>query len=90
MLLRDFLINDDLTVLTNSSSIGVLLPLMIAMFWIGFYPKPFTAYSEVQVVKLLEQSQIKKQKTVQEFSSATSEWAKKFYNVTSDELSSLN
>ena len=26
MLLRDFLINDDLTVLTNSSSIGVLLP----------------------------------------------------------------
>jgi len=74
----------------NIREIGVLLPLMIVMFWIGFYPKPFTAYSEVQVNKLLEQSQIKKQKTVQEFSAATSEWAKKFYNVTSDELSSIN
>ena len=73
----------------NAREIGLLVPLMVFMFWIGFYPSAFTKYSEKQVEVLLEKSEMKKDKALEVHSSNASDWAKKFYDIT-DKLSSLN
>lgn len=81
-------VNKKLTDL-NMREIGLLIPLMIAMFWIGFYPSPFTGYSEVQVDKLLKESVMKKEKTAELYEAKSSDWAKQLYGLNSTELSSL-
>lgn len=66
----------------NAREIGLLVPLMVVMFWIGFYPSAFTKYSEKQVQVLLDQSIVKKNKTLEVHASNASDWAKKFYDIT--------
>ncbi|TNE68402.1 NADH-quinone oxidoreductase subunit M [bacterium] len=65
----------------NAREIGLLVPLMLAMFWIGFYPSAFTKYSEKQVNVLLQESIIKKEKTVQVFSAQSTDWVKNVYEL---------
>lgn len=48
----------------NAREIGLLVPLMIFMIWIGVRPIDFMKYSEVQIEKLLEQSRAKGTMTV--------------------------
>jgi NADH-quinone oxidoreductase subunit M len=72
----------------NAREIGLLVPLVIFMVWIGIRPTDFTQYSEVQVQELLESSN-EKRLAIQQ--SAESEelpqWASNLYDVT-DELAS--
>src|SRR6056297_2735749 len=44
----------------NAREIGLLVPLVIFMVWIGIRPTDFTQYSEVQVQELLESSNEKR------------------------------
>ncbi|MGB2990642.1 MAG: Fe-S-binding domain-containing protein, partial [Candidatus Zixiibacteriota bacterium] len=37
----------------------VLIPLIIAIFWIGIYPKPFFSRMEPSVKSLIENAQVK-------------------------------
>ncbi len=41
----------------NMREIATLLPLMVLVFWIGFYPKPFLGFMEVSVEHLVTQMQ---------------------------------
>ena len=72
----------------NAREIGLLVPLIIFMVWIGIKPVDFTQYSEAQVQELLQSSNEKRMAIKQ---SATSkelpEWASTLYDVT-DELAS--
>lgn len=67
----------------NGREIGLLVPLVIFMFWIGIRPVDFMQYSEVQISELLETS---KNKSVAIRQSAATEdlpeWAGRFYDVT--------
>ncbi|SHF40172.1 NADH dehydrogenase subunit M [Fodinibius roseus] len=70
----------------NAREIGILVPLVILMFWIGIRPVDFTQYSEAQVNNLLQASEekrmaIKQSATIGELP----EWTSAFYDVT-DEL----
>ncbi|MGD8426612.1 MAG: NADH-quinone oxidoreductase subunit M [Balneolaceae bacterium] len=72
----------------NIREIGLLIPLVIFMVWIGIRPVDFTQYSEVQVQELLQSSN-KKRMAVRKAAS-TAElpgWASSLYDVT-DELAS--
>ncbi len=72
----------------NAREIGILVPLVVLMFWIGIRPTVFMQYSEQQVTELLETSQ---QKSMVIKRSASSnelpEWASELYDVT-DKLAS--
>ncbi len=72
----------------NAREIGLLVPLVIFMVWIGIRPTDFTQYSEVHVQELLESSN-EKRLAIQQ--SANSEelpqWASNLYDVT-DQLAS--
>lgn len=67
----------------NAREIGILVPLVVLMVWIGIRPVDFTKYSEAQVNELIEQSQ-EKRIAVQQ--SAHPEelpgWASTLYDVT--------
>lgn len=69
----------------NAREIGLLVPLVIFMFWIGIRPVDFMQYSEVQINELLESS---KEKSIAVKQSASTEelpeWAGRFYDVTSE------
>lgn len=67
----------------NGREIGLLVPLVIFMVWIGIRPVDFTQYSEVQIQELLESSE---QKRIAVKQQAEAEdlpaWAGKIYDVT--------
>jgi NADH-quinone oxidoreductase subunit M len=67
----------------NAREIGLLVPVMVFIVWIGVYPSYFTGFSEVQVEKILDQS-INKATAVRELSQHTDlpKWAGKLYDVT--------
>lgn len=72
----------------NAREIGILVPLIILMFWIGVRPVDFTQYSEAQVNELLQASQEKRMAVKQSVTmKELPEWASAFYDVT-DELAS--
>jgi NADH-quinone oxidoreductase subunit M len=72
----------------NAREIGLLVPLVIFMIWIGIRPVDFTQYSEAQVQELLQSSNEKRTAIRQSASEQElPEWASKFYDVT-DELAS--
>lgn len=67
----------------NAREIGLLVPLVIMMFWIGIRPVAFTKYSENMVTELLKSSKeksmaIKENENINELP----EWASDFYDVT--------
>jgi len=74
----------------NAREIGLLVPLVIFMVWIGIRPVDFTKYSEVQMEELLESSK-EKSVAIRQNASAEElpEWAGNLYDVTS-ELASKN
>lgn len=67
----------------NAREIGILVPLVVLMFWIGIRPVDFMQYSEQQVNQIIESSQQKsvaiRQAAEQE---ELPEWASEFYDVT--------
>ena len=67
----------------NAREIGLLVPLVIFMFWIGIRPVDFTQYSEVQINELLQSS---KEKSMAIEQSAQDEklpgWASTLYDIT--------
>ena len=69
----------------NVREVGLLVPLVIFMVWIGIRPVDFLQYSEVQINELLETS---KEKSVAVHQQAATEelpeWASSFYDVTSE------
>lgn len=74
----------------NAREIGLLVPLMIFMFWIGVHPVDFTKYSENQVTELIISS---KEKSVAVLEAARNEelpdWAASFYNLYDEQESEL-
>lgn len=75
----------------NAREIGLLVPLVIMMVWIGIRPVDFTQYSEQQVDHLIETSMDKSmaiQKNTTE--SELPGWANEFYDVTSELASKSN
>lgn len=67
----------------NAREIGILVPLIILMFWIGIRPVAFTQYSEQMVQKLLTSSKqkriaIKRSEKAQDLP----QWASELYDVT--------
>ncbi len=66
----------------NAREIGLLVPLVIFMFWIGIHPVNFTKYSENQVTELIITSK-EKSLAVLETSKTEElpEWANSFYGV---------
>ncbi|MEX0720404.1 MAG: NADH-quinone oxidoreductase subunit M [Balneolaceae bacterium] len=70
----------------NGREIGLLVPLVIFMFWIGVHPVNFTKYSEVQVDNLINSSKEKSMAVLE--TSRTEElpnWTAKFYDVDKSE-----
>lgn len=72
----------------NAREIGLLVPLVIFMIWIGVRPVDFTQYSEAQVQELLHTSNQKRMAVKRSASpSELPGWASSLYDVT-DELAS--
>lgn len=72
----------------NAREIGLLVPLVIFMVWIGIRPVDFTQYSEAQVQELLEEANEKRMAIKQSANTQNlPEWASTLYDVT-DELAS--
>lgn len=69
----------------NAREIGLLIPVMLFIVWIGIRPTHFTQYSEHQVNVLLEQADQKREMVMQK--SLTDEnlpgWAASFYELDS-------
>ncbi|HEX6981199.1 MAG TPA: NADH-quinone oxidoreductase subunit M [Balneolaceae bacterium] len=69
----------------NAREIGILIPLIILMFWIGIRPTTFMRYSEVQINELLESSREKRMAVKQSaVSRELPEWTSTFYDVTNE------
>lgn len=70
----------------NAREIGLLVPLMIFMFWIGIHPVNFTKYSETQVTELIIAS---KEKSMAVLEQARAEelpdWTAAFYGLDEDQ-----
>ena len=70
----------------NAREIGLLVPLMIFMFWIGIHPVNFTKYSENQVTELIIAS---KEKSMAVLEQAKTEelpdWTAEFYGLNKDQ-----
>lgn len=72
----------------NFREIGLLVPLVIFMIWIGIRPVDFTQYSEQQVQELLQSSEEKRTAIKQSaHNQELPQWASTLYDVT-DELAS--
>jgi len=69
----------------NFREVGLLIPLIIFMVWIGIRPTDFTQYSEKQVTQLLESSN-RKSAAVKRSAEAHTlpNWAASLYDVTSE------
>ncbi len=66
----------------NAREIGILVPLVILMFWIGIRPVAFTQYSEQMVDRLLESSREKRIAIKRsEQASELPVWASEFYDL---------
>lgn len=66
----------------NAREIGLLIPLVVLMFWIGIHPSTFTRYSEVEVGKLLNQSKSKAVAIREESrTQKLPDWTSRFYHV---------
>ncbi|MFN1834395.1 NuoM family protein [Balneola sp. MJW-20] len=73
--------NENLTDL-NAREIGLLLPLMLFMFWIGIHPVDFTKYSENQVTELIISSKEKSMAVMEDAKGENlPEWTAKLYGV---------
>ncbi len=74
----------------NFREIGLLVPLIIFMFWIGIRPTDFMKYSETQIDEMLQASE---QKSVAIRQAASSkelpEWATTLYDVTPELASEM-
>ncbi len=67
----------------NAREIGILVPLVILMFWIGVRPVAFTQYSEQMVDELLVSSEEKRIAIKQnEQAEPLPQWAMEFYDIT--------
>jgi len=67
----------------NAREIGLLVPVMVFIVWIGIYPSYFTGFSEVQVETILDQSKDKAQAILQQsHQTDLPKWAGKLYDVT--------
>jgi NADH-quinone oxidoreductase subunit M len=72
----------------NAREIGLLVPLVVFMIWIGIRPVDFTQYSEAQVQELLESSNEKRAAVLRAADEdELPEWTSNLYDVT-DELAS--
>lgn len=79
--------NESLTDL-NAREIGLLVPLVIFMFWIGIHPVDFTRYSEAQVTELITASQDKSMAILEESRNEDiPEWTTRFYGLDEQEES---
>ncbi len=66
----------------NAREIGLLVPLVIFMVWIGVRPVDFMQYSEVQIDRLLEQGRAKSMQAVEAASAADlPQWTLDLYGV---------
>jgi NADH-quinone oxidoreductase subunit M len=69
----------------NAREIGLLVPVMIFIVWIGIRPTHFTQFSEHQVSVLLTESEEKRNAVLQASNPADLPgWASKFYDITPD------
>jgi NADH-quinone oxidoreductase subunit M len=66
----------------NAREIGLLIPLMIFMIWIGVRPIDFMKYSEKQIDALLEQSQAKSTMVLSSTNiEQMPDWTVRFYDL---------
>lgn len=65
----------------NPREIGLLLPLMLLMFWIGVYPTAFTKYSEQQVDSMIQQIEEKRMSVLYSDLSKMPDWIKSVYDL---------
>lgn len=76
--------NEDLVDL-NAREVGLLIPLVVFIIWIGIRPVDFTQYSEAQINQLLENSRAKSVAIRQDaVKQDLPEWASTLYDVTPD------
>jgi len=69
----------------NAREIGLLIPVVLFMVWIGVRPVDFTRYSEVQVEQLLNTSSQKSEAILQESNKKELPgWASELYDVTNE------
>ncbi|MDX1619100.1 MAG: Fe-S-binding domain-containing protein, partial [Balneolaceae bacterium] len=69
----------------NFREIGLMVPLILFMVWIGVRPVDFLQYSEQQITEILETSRETSVAVRQRSAAADSElpeWASEFYDVT--------
>ncbi|MBD3616261.1 MAG: NADH-quinone oxidoreductase subunit M [Gracilimonas sp.] len=66
----------------NGREIGLLIPMVIFMFWIGIHPVDFTKYSEAQVTELIEASETKSVAVLEQSKMEDlPNWTARFYEV---------
>ncbi|MFO8028334.1 MAG: NADH-quinone oxidoreductase subunit M [Cyclonatronaceae bacterium] len=74
----------------NGREIGLLVPIMVFIVWIGIRPADFTRYSEAQVTWLLEDTQTRADVIAENAHHADlPSWALKLYDVTPQLASTL-
>lgn len=83
--------NKNLTDL-NAREIGLLVPLVIFMIWIGIRPVDFMQYSEVQISEILLNSRQKSRSVerVELQNEQLPQWAAEFYDITPELAKELN
>src|SRR5690554_4112210 len=70
----------------NAREIGLMVPLVILMFWIGIHPVDFTKYSEVQVKELIQNTEEKSTAVLLDASrNDLPEWTAKLYGIDKNE-----
>jgi NADH-quinone oxidoreductase subunit M len=66
----------------DAREIGLLVPMMVFMIWIGVRPIDFMKYSEVQIENLLEQSRTKSNMTIAGSNvNDLPDWTSKLYGI---------
>lgn len=74
----------------NAREIGLLVPLMIFIVWIGVRPGDFTKYSEAGVEHFLEDTRARAELVRQHASSSEiPEWTRRIYNIKHDYAGNL-
>jgi NADH-quinone oxidoreductase subunit M len=69
----------------NGRELGLLVPVMVFIVWIGVYPSLFTGYSEDHVQQMLDQSKRKADAIASVADPVTlPKWAVSLYDVTED------